>query len=68
MHVCRRATGVHVSLPVDRYPAAVTARWQTTTTIGDRPAVWIAMRHGVTLVRMKQTVVHLKALAHYPAD
>lgn len=55
----KRATRVHVSLPVDRYPAALTARWQTTTTIGDRPAVWIAVRQGVTLVRMNQTVVHL---------
>lgn len=55
----KRATRVHVSLPVDRYPAALTARWQTTTTIGDRPAVWIAVRQGVTLVRMNQSVVHL---------
>ena len=55
----KRATRVHVSLPVDRYPDAVTARWQTITTIGGRPAVWIAVRQGVTLVRMNQSVVHL---------
>ena len=55
----RRATRVHVSVPVDRYPAALTARWQTVTTIGDRPAMWIARRQGVTLVRMNQGVVHL---------
>lgn len=28
------ATRVHVSLPADRYPAGLTARWQTITTIG----------------------------------
>jgi hypothetical protein len=55
----QRATRVHVSVPVDRYPAALTARWQTITTIGDRPAMWIARRQGVTLVRMNQGVVHL---------
>jgi hypothetical protein len=54
-----RATRVQVSLPVDRYPAALSARWQTITTIGGRPAVWIAVRRGVTLVRMNQSVVHL---------
>ena len=55
----KRATLVNVSLPVDRYPAALTARWQTLTTIGGRPAMWIAVRQGVTLVRMNQSVVHL---------
>jgi Phosphodiester glycosidase len=55
----KRATLVHVSLPVDGYPAALTARWQTITTIGGRPAVWIAVRQGVTLVRMNQRVAHL---------
>ena len=50
---------VHVSLPVDRYPASVTARWQVITTIGGRPAMWIAARQGVTLVRMNQRLVHL---------
>ena len=55
----KRATPVHVSLPVDRYPAALTARWQTITTIGGRAAVWIAVRQGVTLMRMDQRVVHL---------
>lgn len=50
---------VHVSLPVDRYPAALTARWQTITTIGGRPAMWIAVRQGVTVVRMNQRVVHV---------
>jgi len=42
----RRATRVHDSLPVDRYPIALTARWQMITTIGGRPAVWIAVRQG----------------------
>ncbi|MGA9859204.1 MAG: hypothetical protein WBQ18_15170 [Solirubrobacteraceae bacterium] len=50
---------VHVSLPVDRYPASVTARWQVITTIGGRPAMWIAARQGVTLIRMNQRLVHL---------
>jgi hypothetical protein len=55
----KRAAPVHVSLPADRYPAALTARWQTITTIGGRSAMWIAVRQGVTLVRMNQSVVHL---------
>lgn len=55
----QRPTRVHVSVPVNRYPAALTARWQTITTIGDRPAMWIARRQGVTLVRMNQGAVHL---------
>ena len=55
----RRATPVHDSLPVDRYPITLTARWQTITTIGGRPAVWIALRQGVTVVRMDQRVVRL---------
>jgi hypothetical protein len=55
----RRTIPVHDSLPVDRYPAALTARWQTITTIGGRAAVWIAARQRVTLVRMNQSVVHL---------
>jgi hypothetical protein len=44
---------------VARYPASVTPRWQTVTTIGGRPAVWIALRLGVTLLRMDQGLVHL---------
>jgi hypothetical protein len=55
----KRAAPVHVSLPVDSYPAVLTARWQSITTIGGPPAMWIAARHGVTLVRMNQRVVHL---------
>jgi hypothetical protein len=54
-----RAGAVHASVPVDRYPAALTARWQTITTIGGRPALWIAVRRGVTLVRINQRVAHL---------
>lgn len=54
-----RAASVHLGLPVDRYPAALTARWQTITMLRRRPAVWIAVRRGVTLVRMDQRVVHL---------
>ena len=54
-----RRSAVHVSLPVDRYPAALTAGWQTITTIGMRPAMWITVRHAVTLIRMKQSMVHL---------
>jgi hypothetical protein len=50
---------VHASLPVDHYPAALTARWQTLTTIAGRPALWIALRQGVTIVRMDQRLVHL---------
>jgi hypothetical protein len=53
------AAPVHVSLPVDRYPAALTAGWQTIATVGGRPAAWIAVRQGVTVVRMSQSVVHL---------
>jgi hypothetical protein len=45
--------------PDDRYPPALTARWQTITRIGGRPALWIAQRSGVTLVRMDQHLVHL---------
>ncbi len=55
----KRATRVYVNLPVGRYPDPLTARWQTITTIGGRPALWIAVRQGVTLVRMNQNVVHL---------
>jgi hypothetical protein len=55
----KREAPVHPSLPVDRYPAALTARWQTITTIGGRQALWIAVRRGVTLVRINQRVVHL---------
>lgn len=44
---------------VDHFPAALTARWQTVSTIGTRPAMWIAERSGVTLVRMDQRLVHL---------
>jgi hypothetical protein len=50
---------VHVTLPVDRYPAGLTAGWHTITTIGGKPAMWITLRHGVTLVRMDQSLVHL---------
>jgi hypothetical protein len=50
---------VHASRPVDRYPVALTARWQTISTIGGAPGVWIAVRQGVTLVRMNQRIVHL---------
>ena len=50
---------VHATLPVDRYPAGLTAGWQTITTIGGKPALWITQRHGVTLVRMDQSLVHL---------
>jgi hypothetical protein len=54
-----RAVRVHLSLPVERYPGALSARWQPITTVGGRAAVWIAMRQGVTLVRMNQSLVHL---------
>ena len=58
----RRRAGllpVHVTLPVDHYPPSLTARWQTVTTLAGRPALWIALRQGVTLVRMDQSRVHL---------
>ena len=45
--------------PVNRYPAALTGSWQVMSTIGGRPAMWIAARSGVTLVRMDQRWVHL---------
>jgi hypothetical protein len=45
--------------PDDRYPPALSDRWQTITRIGGRPALWIAVRSGVTLVRMDQHLVHL---------
>jgi hypothetical protein len=57
--VIARAAPVHVSRPADHYPVSLTARWQTITTIGGVPGAWIALRHGVTLVRMNQRVVHL---------
>jgi hypothetical protein len=44
---------------VDHFPAALTSRWQTIATIGGRPALWVAERAGVTLVRMDQRQVHL---------
>ena len=44
---------------MNHYPRSLTARWQTITTIGGRPALWIARRQGVTLVRMDQRLVHL---------
>lgn len=56
--VTRAAPG-HDSLPVDRYPVALTARWQTIATIGGAPGLWVAVRQGVTLVRMNQRVAHL---------
>lgn len=54
------APHIRVSLtPVDHYPAALTARWQVMTTVAGVPAMWIAERHGVTLVRIDQRHVHL---------
>jgi hypothetical protein len=50
---------VHVTLPVDRYPAGLSADWQTITTIAGKPAMWITLRRDVTLVRMDQSLVHL---------
>jgi hypothetical protein len=44
---------------VDHFPAGLTGGWQTISTIGGRPAMWVAERSGVTLVRMDQTLVHL---------
>ena len=55
----QRATRVHVVLPVNRYPDALSDRWQTITRIGGRPGMWIAVRRRVTLVRMNQSLVHL---------
>ena len=54
------ATHVRVSLtPVSHYPGALTARWQVMTTVAGVPAMWIAERNGVTLVRMDQHHAHL---------
>lgn len=53
------AAAVRVSRPVDHYPVALAARWQTIATIGGLPGVWVAVRQGVTLVRMNQRVVDL---------
>lgn len=47
------------SAPADRYPAVLTPRWQTIAEVGGQPALWIAQRSGVTLVRMAQGLVHL---------
>jgi hypothetical protein len=55
----KRPAPIHTDVPVDRYPAAVTGHWQTITRIAGRPAMWIARRQGVTLVRMDQGLVHL---------
>ncbi len=43
---------------VDHLPP-LTPRWQTMASIGGHPALWIAERSGVTLVRMDQRLVHL---------
>jgi hypothetical protein len=45
--------------PVDRFPGALTSQWQTISRIDGRPAIWVAERAGVTLVRMDQRFVHL---------
>ncbi|MEA2197922.1 MAG: hypothetical protein QOJ25_1973 [Solirubrobacteraceae bacterium] len=55
----KRAAPAYPSFPVDRYPAALGARWQTIATVRGRPAMWIAVRQGVTVVRMNQSLVHL---------
>src|SRR6202007_1406229 len=47
------------SLPVDRFPGALTSQWQTISRIDGRSAMWVAERAGVTLVRMNQRFVHL---------
>jgi hypothetical protein len=44
---------------VDHFPVSLTPQWQTITRIGGRPALWVAERGGVTLVRMDQRLVHL---------
>lgn len=43
----------------DHPPRPLTPRWQTIATVGGRPAMWIAERSGVTLVRMDQHHLHL---------
>lgn len=45
--------------PRDRYPPALSGRWQVISEIAGVPALWIARRDGVTLVRMDQRLVHL---------
>jgi hypothetical protein len=45
--------------PVNRFPGTLTSRWQTISKIKGEPAMWIAQRAGVTLVRMDQRFVHL---------
>jgi hypothetical protein len=37
----------------------LTGAWQAISRIGGRPAMWIAERSGVTLVRIDQNLVHL---------
>jgi hypothetical protein len=44
---------------VDHFPPALNTRWQTISSIGGRPDMWVAERSGVTLVRMDQSHVHL---------
>ncbi|HZE04045.1 MAG TPA: hypothetical protein VE127_02405 [Solirubrobacteraceae bacterium] len=45
--------------PRDHYPAGLTGAWQRMASVGGRPALWVAERAGVTLVRMNQRLVHL---------
>ena len=45
--------------PRDHYPGRLTGAWQRMASVGGRPAMWIAERSGVTLVRMDQHLVHL---------
>jgi hypothetical protein len=45
--------------PLDRYPQPLRAAWQVVARVRGRPAVWVALRAGVTLVRMNQALVHL---------
>jgi len=46
------------ALLVER-PSGVGPEWRPTATVGGRPAVWIARRPGVTLLRFDQRLVHL---------
>jgi hypothetical protein len=45
--------------PADHYPGALKARWETISRVNGHPAMWVAERTGVTLVRMDQSLVHL---------
>ncbi len=49
----------HNTGAVDHYPRKLTTRWQMISRINGHPAMWIARRAGVTLVRMDQRFVHL---------